>query len=104
MCDGVNIRGLSSYPELEDVIPFLSRITSIVHESETCVSRRNGGPVRYVVEIGKEEFLAWYDEVGSVVVVTPIELVDAGMWIDETEKDDPVLVLSIRKYQKLRLR
>lgn len=98
MCDEVNIRDLSRCPELEEAISLLSRITSIVHELETCVSRRNGGPVRYMVEIGKREFLAWYDEVDSVVVVTPIELVDAGMWLDETEKDESIFLLSISKY------
>lgn len=102
MCDGVNMTGSPSCLEIEEIISALSHITSIVHEFETCVSRRNGGPVRYVVEIGKREFLAWFDELDSVVVVTPIELVDAGIWSDETEKDEPILVLSMRKYQKLR--
>lgn len=83
--------------EISAAIAVLSAVTSIQHEFDNFPASRNGGPVRHVLEIGDRRLLAWFDDVKSVVVVTPLECWSADMWVGADEDQDPIPVLSFRQ-------
>jgi hypothetical protein len=51
--------------------------------------------VKYVLEIGKRMFLAWFDEDTVVMVLSPPELWDLDNLLEAL--DDPLMVLSYRE-------
>ncbi|MFZ3288972.1 MAG: hypothetical protein WA191_19285 [Telluria sp.] len=83
--------------EISEAIAVLSVVTSIKHEFDCLPTGRNGGHVRHVLEIGDRRLLAWFDDVKSVVVVTPLECWDADTWVDVDEDQELISVLSFRQ-------
>lgn len=83
--------------EISAAIAMLSQMTSIQHEFDCFPAGRNGGPLRHVLEIGNRLLLAWFDDLKSVVVVTPLECWDVDMWAHVDDDLEPIPVLSFKE-------
>lgn len=73
----------------------MAREMSIRHLFDDSLQNRGAGVLRYVLAIGVERYLAWYDDDADEMVVSPL-----GLWGAENVADvldDEVLVWFVRE-------
>jgi hypothetical protein len=72
------------------VMDRMTEIMAVQHVFDDRVSQPDGGPLKYVLEVGQDRFAVFLSDRSGDMIVSPFEMVD---FLEEAEEPIPVLRL-----------